>query len=371
MHTVETTGIRFIALDRTFESHRDEFLIATHRVLETGQMVGGDAVDRFEEAVALMSGRRFGIAVPSGTDALRLAASSIGIDESWRILVPALTFLATAGAFRLHTSDIHAIDVDEHYHLSAESAAKVIDRDRRTVIVPVGLFGNGLRTKDFESLQNEGAVIVEDAAQSFGSEHDEIPAGAFGCISTMSFAPTKVIPCFGNMGMLLTDDPEIAETARRLRRHGKESANETAVSPGFNAMPNAIQAAQLLVLLPHCHARQRRRSEIASAYIEAVRSSRGIQPPPERPETVHSWHKFVVRHEHRDALGRWMNDLGIQCQVHYPVTLDREAAIVSSAQKIAKNARRFARESLSLPIYPELTNTEVERVCDAIRRFDP
>lgn len=371
MHTSENDMIRFLRLDRTFAAHREDFMLAAEGVLASGQVVGGEVVSAFETELASRTGRRFAAAVPSGTDALRVAVSAIGVDHDWDVLVPAYSFLATAGAIRLHTANLRAVDVDDHYHMTREAVEREIRPDRPTLIIPVGLFGNGLDTRDLADLEDDSTVILEDAAQSLGSTHDSGPGGGFGLASTLSFAPTKVIPCFGNMGMVVTDDPEIDDRARRLRRHGKGAVSEPAFAPGFNAMPNAVQAAQLLVLLGHHEARDRRRREIVARFQAAIEGSRGIHPPPVRPGTVHAWHKFVVRHRQRDELRAWMNQQGIQCQLHYPLTIDRETNIVSSGQTDAVNARRLACESLSLPMYPELDDIEVERICDAIRSFDP
>ena len=371
MHIAEQETIRFLRLDRTFAAHRDEFMAVTETILGSGQVVGGEAVSELESQLASRTNRRFAAAVPSGTDALRVAASAIGVDRHWEVLVPAYTFLATASALRLHTDNIRALDVDDHYQMTRETVENEIDGDRPTLVVPVGIFGNGLDNRDLNSIQSDSVVILEDAAQSFGSNHVEGPGGGFGIASTLSFAPTKVIPCFGNMGMIVTDDPEIDDRMRRLRRHGKKSPGEAAFSAGFNAMPNAVQAAQLLVLLEHHEKRARRRVEIAARYLESIKESRGFHPPPIRPETDHAWHKFVIRHQNRDELQAWMMQQGIQCQIHYPLTIDLENNIVSSRQKATMNARRLARESLSLPMYPELEDREIERICDAIRSFQP
>ena len=371
MPTVEHDTIRFLRLDRTFAAYRDDFLSATEAVLESGQVVGGAHVENFESAVLELVDRRFACAVPSGTDALRVAASSLGVDQDWDILVPAYTYIATAGALRFHTPNIRVVDVDDQYHMDADAAERMIDANRPTLVVPVGIFGNGLCTRALRKLGRDGVVILEDAAQSLGSSHDDGPGGGFGVASTLSFAPTKVVPCFGNMGMVVTDDSELAERLQRLRRHGKRTGGDAADTHGFNAMPNAVQAAQLTVMLGHHEARARRRDRIASSYLEAIEQARGIHRPPVREGTTHAWHKFVVRHAQRDALREWLNGEGIQCSIHYPLTIDREENIVAPGQAETENARRLSRESLTLPLYPELEDLEVERICRAIRAFDP
>ena len=186
----------------------------------------------------------------------------------------------------------------------------------------------------------------------------------------MSFAPTKVIPCFGNMGMVVTDCEDVAARSRRLRRHGKSRADEPAVEPGMNSMPNSVQASQLLVLASHHAQRHRRRQWIAGRFLDALEGARGVLPPPRRPGTEHAWHKFVVRHPKRDALRAWLDERGIDSQVHYPLTLDAESNLVVPGPA-ARNARTLASTSLTLPLHPELLDQEVDRICDALHSFDP
>lgn len=361
--------IRFLRLDRCFSDHREAMMSATDEVLATGQVVGGPFVERFESRVASMVGRRHAVAAPSGTQALQLAVVALGVDDDWTIRVPAYTFVATAGAARWSSSRVSAVDVDDHYHMRADLIPSTRD-GRPSLIIPVGLLGDGLDDAEFKALESDGHLVLEDAAQSFGSRHTNLAGGALGRVSTLSFAPTKVVPCFGNMGMLLTDDGELAERARTLRRHAKPSAELPAWTHGFNGMPNALQAAQLLVLLEHHESRQLRRDMIAEHLLAAIEDSRGIMPPPRRRGTRHAWHKFVVRHPNRDRLRRWLEARGVNCQIHYPLTLDEEPTLAPSSPP-ATNARRLASESLSLPIYPELTDMEVERMCVALRTFEP
>lgn len=361
--------IRFLRLDRCFANHREAMLSATETVLATGQVVGGPIVEKFEAKVASMVGRAHAVAAPSGTHALQLAAGALGVTDDWTIQLPAYTFVATAGALRWNSSHISAIDVDDHYHMRVDLVSPPRTATP-SLVMPVGLFGDGLDDAEFHRLEADGHVVLEDAAQSFGSHHRNLPGGALGSISTLSFAPTKVVPCFGNMGMVLTDDQELAERARGLRRHGKPAADRPAEGHGANGMPNAVQAAQLLVLLDHHEARQARRELIATRLLEAIGETRGVCPPPRRAGTRHAWHKFVIRHAERDRLRDWLGEQGIQSQIHYPLTLDAEPALAPESMA-ATNARRLAAESLSLPFYPELEDAEVERMCHALRSFEP
>ena len=339
-------------------------------VLESGQVVGGPIIDRFEQRLCSLAGRRFGIAVQSGTDALRIAALSAGVDRDWTAVVPAYSFTATAGALRSVAGTVRAADVDEQYHIDPAAIHESLAEDGPKVVVPVGLFGNGLDDIEIDRVVGDDALVLEDAAQSLASRHRKRCGGGFGTVSALSFAPTKVLPCFGNMGMVLTDDEDLADRARGLRRHGKLRPDQPATAVGMNSMPNCLQAAQLLVLLDHHPERQARRDSMAGLILETLARSRGILPPPQRPQTVHAWHKFVVRHPRRDALKAWLDDRGIDSQVHYPRTLDAEPVLVAPGPR-AERAHALAATSLSLPFHAELSEEELERLCGALRSFDP
>ena len=362
--------VRFLRLDRCYQEHWDELTDASESVLQSGQVVGGPVIDDFEDRLSSLVGRRFGIAVQSGTDALRVAALAAGVGRDWTAVGPAYSFTATAGAIRSVADSVRTIDVDDYYHMNLSQLSESLSDEGPKVVVPVGLFGDGLDDVEIDRIVGDQAIVLEDAAQSLGSRHRSALGGCFGKVSTLSFAPTKVIPCFGNMGMVVTDDEVLADRARRLRRHGKFRADEPASEAGMNSMPNCVQAAQLLVLASHHDDRHARRQSIARAFLQALAGSRGILSPPQRPGTEHAWHKFVVRHPRRDALKVWLDDQGIDSQVHYPLTLDAESNLVASGAP-AQHARALASTSLSLPFYPEMLDCEINRVCAALVAFEP
>ncbi|MDB4632979.1 DegT/DnrJ/EryC1/StrS family aminotransferase [bacterium] len=361
--------IRFLRLDRCYEDHRVAYAEAHDRVLASGNVVGGEQCEKLESRLAKGCSRKNAILVPSGTTALQISALSLGIDPSWRIIVPAYTFLATATSLKPLAGEVVAVDVDDHYQMDVRELDGLLRIDRPTLVVAVGLFGDGLDDEALVDVVGDRATMIEDGAQSFETLHTNRPGGDLGTLSTLSFSPTKITPSFGNLGAVLTCDDELAARARAFRRHGKRTPDMPAIGPGLNAVPNALQASQVLHLLEHAAPRRQRREDVARSYIEAIEGSRGILPPPRRPNTRHAWHKFVIRHTRRNDLIRHLQAHGIQTQIHYPLSIDQEIHVVGIDQDTCPNARRLASESVSLPLYPELLDEEVGRVCTALRTF--
>lgn len=362
--------IRFLALDREFALHRDEYLEAMTACLEQGQVVGGRETEDLESDIATVTGRKHAITVSSGTDALLIAATALGVDERWRILVPAYSFIATASTMRHRSPDLHFIDVDDHYHLDPNLIDERHIREERLLMVPVGLYGNPLDHDQYEAHASRiGATILEDAAQSLGSSLGDHVGGNLGIISTLSFSPTKTVPAFGNLGAIATDDDELADKCRIIRKHGKSAAHLPAEHLGYNGMPSTMLASQLRVTFRHLESRQARRDDIAAAYLEAISRNPLVSPPPRRATGVHNWHKFVIRCSARDEAKQHFSDRGIQTQAHYPLPLDEESRLNSTGVTKAPRSAEFSRTSLTLPMYPSLTDSEVERICKAIESF--
>jgi dTDP-4-amino-4,6-dideoxygalactose transaminase len=362
--------IQFLALNREFELHRDEYLEAMTRCLETGQVVGGSETEALESEIARVTNRKHAITVSSGTDALLVASAALELDNDWDVLVPAYSFIATASSMRHRSTRLHFVDVDEHYHLDPRLVEERKADDRKLLMVPVGLYGNPLDHRlILTHAERLGAVILEDAAQSLGSCLDGHVGGSLGTISTISFAPTKTVPAFGNLGAITTDDDELARRCRNIRQHGKNAAHLPAEQLGYNAMPSSILVSQLRVTFRHLETRQARRDEIAAAYLDIISRNPVIKPPPLREHGQHNWHKFVIRTSARDRAKQHFADLGIQTQIHYPLPLNNETNLATDHEQQAPCAAHFSRTSLTLPLYPSLTDSEVERICDAIASF--
>jgi dTDP-4-amino-4,6-dideoxygalactose transaminase len=339
-----------------------EMEAAVNEVLSSGRYILGPAGERFEEEFARYCGVSRGIGVASGTDALTIALNAIGVDRGDEVLVPAISAPATAMAVARAGATPVFVDVSlEDFNMDPGLASD--QRTSRTrAIVPVHLYGMPAR---LNAIAAAGAPIIEDAAQAHGSRASWGRCGAYGRAGAFSFYPTKNLGGYGDGGMIVTSDPEIAERARLLRNYGQHE-NYASDILGGNSRLDEIQAAMLRVKLRKLDERNRRRREIASQYREAFKDL----PVGLQKETGESnYHLFVVITPERDRLRRHLATHDIPSLVHYPIPLPRQQAFAEFSPARCPNADVICSRVLSLPMSPSLAPGEVQRVIDGVREF--
>jgi dTDP-4-amino-4,6-dideoxygalactose transaminase len=363
--------IPFLDLNSQFESIRNDIVDAVDRVLVSGQFVGGEWVELFEEQFARFVGIRYAIGVGSGTAALELALKTARIDAGDEVIVPANSFFATAEA----VSNVGARpvfgDVDPMtFHLDVNSVERMIT-SRTRAIIAVHLYGRAMDMTALQKLaERHGLTIIEDAAQAHGTERDGIHVGGSGRLTCFSFYPGKNLGAYGDAGIVTCHDPVHAERLRLLRDHGSPT-KYVHVIVGTNSRLDAIQAAVLLVKLRHLREWNARRVNHAMAYVARLRNS-CVQIPEVPPGREHNFHLFVIRVKNRDALMRHLHARGIGTGIHYPQPLH----LTPAYQKLGYPMRgslpvseALAAEILSLPIYPELRDSQIEQVSEAVLQF--
>lgn len=335
-------------------------------VLGSGQVLQGPAVDRFEAEVARHAGRRHAVAVGSGTDALFFALVALGIGPGDDVLVPDITFLASATAILRTGARPLFVDVDDSLSIDFERAASKLGPATRAMVV-VHLFGAMADVVGAEAFARQhGLALVEDFAQSFGASRDGRRAGSMGEVSATSFDPTKVLGAPGSGGALVTDDEEIAQRARRLRLHGKQGP--AFLEPGYNSQLPTLAAAILGLKLERHGEWTRRRADIAQRYLEGL-SGLPVAAVPVASDVAHVWHKFVVLTDDRDALAHSLTSAGVPTRIHYERPLHREP-LFRSEQPDAEFPRALShcRRALSLPIHSHMSRQQVEHVVQAVVR---
>lgn len=357
--------IPYFALDREFEELREPILGRVEEVFRSGQLLQGPWIAELEGRLASLAARRHAVVMNSCTDALYLAFASLGIGSGDEVMVPDFSFAATASSV-LRTGAVPVyVDIGEGYELDLDHAVELLS-ERTKALVYVDLYG---RMGDAGALERfaaeHGLKLVEDAAQTLGAVRNGRPAGSAGVVSCFSFDPTKVVSAPGSGGALLTDDDEIAQTARTLSRHGKSTAG-TFDRVGQNAQMSSIVAAVLSLKLEHEEEWLHRRQRIAAAYTDVLSTLSAV--PPERPgDREHVFHKYVFRVPGRDAVQAALRERGVATLVHYPTTLSAlPFAAAAPRRGGGERAARFAGEVLSLPVHPHLRDDEVELVCDAL-----
>jgi len=359
--------IPFLDLKRQHAALKTELMDAAERVLDSSAFVLGPDGRALEQELAQLCGARHGVGVGSGTDALRLALTALGVGAGDEVITPAFSFVASATTIVMAGARPVFVDVD-HETLTLDVAA--VERavtPRTKVIMPVHLYGHPAAMDRITALARaRGLAVLEDAAQAVGATWHGRPVGGWGDASCLSFYPTKNLGACGDAGMLLTTRDDVAEHVRRLRHHG-DSGRYHHVELGYCTRLDELQAALLRVKLRRLHEWEERRRAIAAEYLEAL-AHLPLELPAERVGARHVYHLFTVRHSQRDALVAALTELGVGTAVHYPRAVPAQPLFGEDGHARWPEAWRAAREVVSLPCFPELTAAEVAGVIDAVRR---
>jgi dTDP-4-amino-4,6-dideoxygalactose transaminase len=365
----EENLIRFFGVDRQYATLREEILAATDKVYSSGKVLDGAYTRAFEAQMARRCGRKYAVTVNSGTQALIFAQQVLFLDPV-KILIPTVSFVATLNSVLLNGNTPVYCDVDRNALIDLESIDFAIKGAGVAGIMYVNIFGNCVdydRFKMTTEFFNEDLRVIEDAAQSFGASYKGQPSGSMGDISILSFDPTKNLNNYGSGGMVLTDDMQTYVQLLNLRDNGKTSDHDM---PGTNSKMSESDCAQMLVKLKHFDRWQQRRHEIANYYTMELRDI--VETPQVSDDVIHAWHKYVILVEDREALVAHLNKNGIEAKVHYRDPLYEHSVgyqYINYASELYREASAFCTECLSLPIYPELTDTEVEHIASSVKEF--
>jgi dTDP-4-amino-4,6-dideoxygalactose transaminase len=351
----------------------EELMIAVRDVAATGSFTGGRAVEAFETEYAAWCETRFAIGVSSGTEALVLALRALEVGPGDEVVIPANSFIATAEAVSLVGARPRFADVDLQTQLiTAETIETALTSATRCVI-PVHLFGRTVELDPIlELARDRGLAVLEDAAQAHGARYKGRRVGTLGDLGTFSFYPAKNLGAWGDAGAVVTSREELAERVRLLRSHG-ESPRYHHRMIGTTGRLDAIQAAVLRLKLSHLEHWNRLRRTIAERLTDSLAGASGvIAPVAPGPGGDHVYHQFVVRTQRRDRLKEQLAGCGIATAVHYPVPIHRSEAYAhpncETNPDAAPVASRLAGELLSLPIFPTMTDEQLELVACAVCR---
>jgi dTDP-4-amino-4,6-dideoxygalactose transaminase len=362
-------AVPFLDLRRHVAAIRDELDAAIAAVLDGGQFVFGEPVERFENAFAEYCGTRHAVGVASGTDALTVALQAVGVSPGDEVITAANTCVPTVAGIEAAGASAVLADVDEETFTLEPASLEALIGERTRAIVPVHLYG---QCADLDAIldlaRSRGLKVVEDCAQAVGAEYRGARAGSIGDAAAFSFYPTKNLGALGDGGAVTTRDEETAERARLLRNYGEASKYDS-VRRGWNSRLDTIQAAILAAKLPHLEAWTQRRRELAAFYDEALGGTDVITPVT-RPERRHVYHLYVVRVRERDMVQERLQETGIGTSIHYPRPVHEHPAYrdLAAADRRLATSERLSREILSLPLYPELEDAEAEAVAEAVRR---
>lgn len=363
--------VGFLGHDAWYSLHRSEILASVDLALESGAPIDGAAVAAVEARCAQSAHRRFAIAVNSGTDALVIALRAAGVSPGAEVIVTAFSFIASASAIVLAGAIPVFVDIDPATYLMDLDEAQKAITPRTEAIVAVQLYGQCLLPEALERLARSRALLlVEDAAQAFGASRHGRPAGSLGEVSVFSFDPSKVVGGVTTGGMVLTDDPATRDAALQLRSHGWNGSDRFD-RLGYNSRMATINGAVLGVALNHEPDRARARRQIAQRYQDTLSAAHGLRAPPIVDGSSPNFHKFVVRSARRDEFRRHLAAHRIDTRVHYAVPLPDNGSLAGSCRVSGslRQTRAACGEVLSLPIYPELTSEQIDRVGEALHAF--
>jgi dTDP-4-amino-4,6-dideoxygalactose transaminase len=354
-----------------YRAHQAPIQSAIDRVLNSGTYILGAEVEAFESAFAEYCGGGHGVGVASGTDALILALKAHGIGPGDEVITVSHTAVATVAAILAVGAAPVLVDVDETY-LTLDPAA--LDRaatSRSKAVIAVHLYGQAADLDPILSFARaHNLVLIEDCAQACGGRYRGRRLGSIGDIGCFSFYPTKNLGAIGDGGIALTREPKIAERLRRLRQYGWDDARQTHEA-GLNSRLDPLQAAILRAKLPHLDEDNVRRRSIARRYERGLHGL-PLVTPKERADAQHVYHLYVVCCAQRDALMAHLTERQIGCAVHYPLPVHRQhgyAERVNVRSGGLPVTERVCRQILSLPLYPELSDADVDSVIAIIRRF--
>jgi dTDP-4-amino-4,6-dideoxygalactose transaminase len=368
--TMLASSIPLVDLRAQYETIRDEIDTAIQRVLDSTSFILGPEVRAFEDAFATFSGASSAVGVASGTAALQLALQALGVAPSDEVITTSLTFIATAEAISHAGARPVFADIDPSTFTLDPAAVEAAITPKTRAIVPVHLYGHPADMIAIRDIaRRRGLAMVEDAAQAHGAEVDGRRVGSLADLAAFSFYPGKNLGAYGDAGAVTGDDESLVGRVRKLRDHGRTSkyAHDEV---GYGERMDSLQAAILRVKLRHLEDWTAARRRHAEGYRERL-AGLDVGLPAQAPGRHHVYHLFVIRSDRRDELLAHLLRAGIGAGIHYPIPVHLQAAYRSPGDRPPRlpETEAAAAEVLSLPLYPEMTDSVLDRVSDAVRDF--
>lgn len=355
-----------------YEPYIDQLNAALADVVTSGQFIFGPNVEGFEHEAAEYLGVKHAIGVANGTDALVLVLRAMGIGAGDEVICPAYTFYATNESVAMVGATPVFADVDDQTYTLDLDHVRTLISGRTKAIMPVHLFGQAADMDPLREIaQEHGLKLIEDAAQGWGSRYNGTKVGALGDAATFSFFPTKNLPCFGDGGLVATNDDDLAERVKMLRFHGSKD-KKVFEFVGHNSRLDAIQAAVLRIFLKHVDGWNESRAQVAEWYREAGLGEL-VTLPHVADGRNHIYHVYTVRSPLRDAISAACAERGVGAAVYYnpPSHLQPVFAHLGSSPGDLPVSEAMAKEGLALPMFPTMTEAEVGTVVEAVRSAVP
>jgi dTDP-4-amino-4,6-dideoxygalactose transaminase len=367
---VKPERIPLVDLQAQYAALRPEIDRALQNVLDSTAFIMGPEVRRFEDIFGAWCGAAHCVGVSSGTAALELALRALGVGPGDEVITVAHTFIATAEAISAVGATPVFVEIDSQTYTMDPAAFEAAITPRARAVIPVHIYGHVAEMAAINRIaQTHGVAVIEDAAQAHGAQQKGARAGTLAQVGCFSFYPGKNLGAYGDAGAVTTDDAALAAHIRLLRNHGRQAKYVHDVV-GFGERLDTLQAAVLLAKLPHLDDWTAARRRLAARY-NLLLAGLDVVRPQVAPEINPAWHLYVIRTARRDALLKHLQSNGVEAGVHYPLPLHLQPAYahLGYARGALPITEAVADSCLSLPIYPELTEAQQERVVALIRTF--
>lgn len=360
----------FVDLKSQYRSIKTEVDTAIHDILDNTAFIGGKPVKAFEAAFEKEYKVKHCVSVANGTDAIYIALKMLGVGPGNEVITVANSWISTSETITQTGATPVFVDMDEYFSIDAAKIEEKIT-GRTKAIIPVHLHGQMVEIKQIKSLcDKHGLFLVEDCAQSHFSEMNGVLAGTTGDAGTFSFYPGKNMGAYGDAGCVITNNSELAEKMRMYANHGSLKKHAHQIE-GINSRLDGIQAAVLTVKLKHIRKWTESRVANAKRYTEGLAGLELVETPKHRPNTNHSHHLYVIRTKDRDGLAEHLKANGVATGIHYPCILPLLPAY-SYLNHVAEDfpmAYAAQKEILSLPMFPELSEEQIDHVVAVIRSY--
>lgn len=365
--------VQMLDLGEQYQGIKEEVIKELDAVMSSSQFILGSNVKKLEAAVAESSNCGHGIGVGNGSDAIHIALQAAGVGEGDEVITTPFTFFATGGAVARANATPVYVDIDPVTFNIDPSKIEAAITEKTKAIIPVHLYG---QMADMEAImeiaKKHNLAVIEDAAQAIGSSMNGKQVGELGTAATYSFFPTKNLGAYGDGGMIVTNDDDLAEKARVIRVHGSKPKYYHHVL-GYNSRLDELQAAVLNVKFPHLNEYSDARRERAHFYTEQLNEkvSEFVQTPVEVEGSHHVYHQYTLRVQRRDELQQFLKDNGIASMIYYPMPLHLQPVFKDLGYKEGDfpETEKATKEALSLPMWPELPREKQEYVVEKIVEF--
>ncbi len=360
--------IPYFDLTRQYSKYRSEWLEQIDRLGQSGNFILGDAVSELELGLSQFLDVKHAITVASGTDAITLALRTAGVGYGDVVVVPNFTFYASVEAISLTGAKPRLVDIClTDFNVDCEKMSAALDENVKAVL-PVHLFGLPANMAKICAICRErGIAVIEDVAQAFGSQYDGKFSGTIGEMGCFSFYPTKVLGAYGDGGMVTTNDDAYAENLKLLRNHGVTGPNQHELI-GYTSRLNCVQAVLLKLKLQSVQEAIERRQQLADRYKDQLLECE-VELPASLPGKRHVYNVFTVRTAHRDKLADALKSNQVGYQVYYPMPIHKQIPYqdLGYTDESFPASIKACNEVISLPLYPEMPDDHVDRICEIIR----